>query len=91
MVLTSRKNAWKKISIFPLRYYANCVSTTVTVLVRVTLKVSISFIVALYIACLGIYNIQENKFPLHRNHPNTITKFSMLVFTLDIVAVYSDK
>jgi len=31
-VLTSQKNAWKKIFIFPLRYYANFVSTTVTVL-----------------------------------------------------------
>jgi len=29
----SRKNAWKKILIFPLRYYANCVSTTLTVLI----------------------------------------------------------
>jgi hypothetical protein len=25
VVLTSRKNAWKQIFIFPLRYYANCV------------------------------------------------------------------
>jgi hypothetical protein len=33
VVLTLRKNAWKKISIFPLRYYANCVSTTLTVLI----------------------------------------------------------
>ena len=32
-VLTSRRNAWKKIFIFPLRYYANCVSTTLTVLI----------------------------------------------------------
>jgi hypothetical protein len=32
--------------IFPVRYYANCVSTTLTVLI--TLKVSISFIVTLY-------------------------------------------
>jgi hypothetical protein len=32
-VLTSRKNAWEKISISPLRYYANCVSTTLTVLI----------------------------------------------------------
>jgi hypothetical protein len=45
-VLTSRKNAWKQIFIFPLRHYANCVSTTLTVLI--TLKVSISFIVTLY-------------------------------------------
>ena len=30
---TSRKNAWKKIFIFPLRYYTNCVSTTLTVLI----------------------------------------------------------
>jgi hypothetical protein len=47
VVLTSRKNAWKQILIFPVRYYANCVSTTVTVLI--TLKVSISFIVILYV------------------------------------------
>jgi hypothetical protein len=33
VVLTARKNAWKKFSIFPLRYYANCVSTTLTVLI----------------------------------------------------------
>jgi len=33
VVLTSRKNAWKKIFIFPLGYYANCVSTTLTVLI----------------------------------------------------------
>ena len=32
MVLTSRKNAWEKISI-SLRYYANCVFTTLTVLI----------------------------------------------------------
>ena len=31
-VLTSRKNAWEKTSI-SLRYYANCVSTTLTVLI----------------------------------------------------------
>jgi hypothetical protein len=37
VVLTSRKNAWKQIFIFPLRYYANCVSTTLTGLI--TLKV----------------------------------------------------
>jgi hypothetical protein len=46
VVLTSRKNAWKQILIFPRRYYANCVSTTLTVLL--TLKVSISFVVILY-------------------------------------------
>jgi hypothetical protein len=45
MVLTSRKNAWKQIFIFPLRYYANCVSTALTVLIT---KVSTSFIVTLY-------------------------------------------
>jgi hypothetical protein len=39
--------AWKQICIFPLRYYENCVSTTLTVLIM--LKVSISFIVILYI------------------------------------------
>jgi len=33
VVLTSRKNAWKKIFIFPLRYYANCVSTMLMVLI----------------------------------------------------------
>jgi len=44
-----------------------------------------------HISCLGIYNIQDNKFPLRRNHSYTFTKFSLLVFTLDIVAVYSDK
>ena len=27
------KNAWKKMFIFPLRYYANCVSTTLTVFI----------------------------------------------------------
>jgi len=33
-VLTSRKNAWKKkMFIFLLRYYVNCVSTTLTVLI----------------------------------------------------------
>jgi hypothetical protein len=47
MVLTSLKNAWKQIFIFPLRYNANCVSTALTVLI--TLKVSVSFIVTLYI------------------------------------------
>jgi hypothetical protein len=47
VVLMSRKNAWKQIFIFPVRYYANCVSTTVTVLI--TLKLSVSFIVTLYI------------------------------------------
>jgi hypothetical protein len=47
VVLTSRKNARKQMFIFPLRYYANCVSTTLTVLI--TFKVSISFIVNLYI------------------------------------------
>jgi hypothetical protein len=45
VVLTSRKNVWKLIFILPLRYYANCVSTTLTALI--TLKVSISFIVTL--------------------------------------------
>jgi hypothetical protein len=33
VVLTSRKNAWKKIFIFPLRYYTNCVSTVLKVLI----------------------------------------------------------
>ena len=33
MMLTSRKNVWKKIFIFPLCYYTNCVSTTQTVLI----------------------------------------------------------
>ena len=33
VVLTSRKKAWKKVFIFPVRYCANCVSTTVTVLI----------------------------------------------------------
>jgi hypothetical protein len=47
-VLTSRNNSWKQIFIFPLRYYANCVSTTLTVLI--TLKVFISFIVIPYIS-----------------------------------------
>jgi hypothetical protein len=47
VALMSRKNAWKEIFMFPVRYYANCVSTTLTVLI--TLKVSISFIVTLYI------------------------------------------
>jgi hypothetical protein len=28
-----RKNAWKKIFVFAARYYANCVSTTLTVLI----------------------------------------------------------
>ena len=45
----------------------------------------------MYISCLAIYNIQENTFLLHRNHFNTITKFNLLVFTLVIIAVYSDK
>jgi len=31
--LTSQKNAWKKIFIFPIRYYTNCVSATLTVLI----------------------------------------------------------
>jgi hypothetical protein len=44
-----------------------------------------------HISYLGIYNIQDKKFLLHRNHSNTVKKFSLLVFTLDIVAVYSDK
>jgi hypothetical protein len=47
VVLTSRKNAWKQILISPLRYYANCVSTTLTVLM--SLKASVSFVVTLYI------------------------------------------
>jgi hypothetical protein len=46
VVLTSQKNAWKQIFIFPLRFYTNCVSTTLMVLKM--LKVSISFIVTLY-------------------------------------------
>ena len=46
--LASRKNAWKKKIIFPLRYYANCVSTTVTVLLLRNVEVSISFIVIWY-------------------------------------------
>jgi hypothetical protein len=46
VVLTSRKNAWKQIFIFPLRCYANCVSTKLAVLI--TLKVPISFTVTLY-------------------------------------------
>jgi hypothetical protein len=41
----------KKI-IFPLRYYANCVSTTLTVFIK--LKVSISFRVTLYIIIIII-------------------------------------
>jgi hypothetical protein len=41
VVLTSRKNAWKQIFIFPVHNYANCVSTTLTVLI--TLKVSYLF------------------------------------------------
>jgi hypothetical protein len=40
------KECLKTIFVFPLRYYANRVSTTLTVLV--TLKASISFIVTLY-------------------------------------------
>jgi hypothetical protein len=60
VVLTSRKNAWKQIFVFPLRYYANCVSITLTVLV--TLKVSISFIVTLYLDTL--YKGRQN-FCLH--------------------------
>jgi hypothetical protein len=42
----SRKNAWKQIYIFPLRYNTTCVPTSLTVLI--TLKVSTSFIVTLY-------------------------------------------
>ena len=33
MVLTSRNDAWKKILIFPLHYYANCESTMLMVLI----------------------------------------------------------
>jgi hypothetical protein len=40
------KECLEQILIYPLHYYANCVSTTLTVLI--TLKVSISFIVTLY-------------------------------------------
>jgi hypothetical protein len=50
VVLTSRKNAWKQILIFPLRYYANFVFTTLRVLI--TLKVFISFSVTLYFIML---------------------------------------
>jgi hypothetical protein len=55
MVLMSRKNAWKQIFNFPLHYYANCVSTTLTVLIR--LKVSISFIVP----CITMHGQQNIK------------------------------
>jgi hypothetical protein len=46
VVMTSRNNARKQTFIFPLRYYANCVSTMLTVFIM--LKGSISFIVTLY-------------------------------------------
>jgi hypothetical protein len=52
VVLTSLKNAWKQIFIFPLRYYANCVSTTLTAFI--TLKVSISFVVTLHSVFNGV-------------------------------------
>jgi hypothetical protein len=58
VVPTSWKNARKQIFVFPLRYYANCVSTTLTVLIM--LKVSISFIVTLYFAH---HNINSHTFP----------------------------
>jgi hypothetical protein len=54
VLLTSRMNAWKQIFIFPLRYYANCVSTTLTFLL--TLKVSISFTVTVCVCvCVCVY------------------------------------
>jgi hypothetical protein len=59
VVLTSQKNAWKQILIFPLRYYANCVSTTLTVLI--TLKVFTSFIVTLYLSRSGITCLKFSK------------------------------
>jgi hypothetical protein len=33
VVVTSQMNAWKQVFMFPLRYYANCISTTLTVLI----------------------------------------------------------
>jgi hypothetical protein len=48
VVLTSLNNAWKQIFIFALRCYANCVFATLTVLIK--LKLTISFIVTLYLA-----------------------------------------
>jgi hypothetical protein len=47
VVLTLRKNACKQIVISPLLYYENCVSTSLTVFI--TFKVSIWFIVTMYI------------------------------------------
>jgi hypothetical protein len=44
-----------------------------------------------HIVCLGIYNIQENEFLLRRDHSNTATKLSLRVFTLNVMAVGSDK
>jgi hypothetical protein len=87
MVLTSWTNAWKQIFIFPLRYYANCVSNMPTVLI--TLKVSISFIVTSYPRCnyiilpfisrtlhvLGIH---------HAHHQEYITVSAVVAMTYDL-------
>jgi hypothetical protein len=55
VVLTSRKNVWIQIFIFPLRYYANCMFTMLTVLI--TLKMSTSFIVTLYCVMRTLLNL----------------------------------
>jgi hypothetical protein len=70
VVLTSRKNAWKQILIFPLRDYAKCVCTTLTVLI--TLKVSISFIVTLYFIIFLIYIQGVYNFIPKTNHVSRV-------------------
>jgi hypothetical protein len=75
VVLTSRETN----SMFPLRYYANCVSTMLTVLI--TLKVSICFIVILYMN--EQIDIQPSLLP---NAYNYLTEVHL--FVMNITAAY---
>ena len=62
VVLTSRKNAWKNNFISPLRYYPNCVSTTVTVLIlRNVESVFLLYVVTLYTQYWTAYDIETHK------------------------------
>ena len=75
MVLTSRKNAWQKIFIFPLRYYAKCVSTTVTGLILRNVE-SVYFFYSMYIYIyiyIYIYNIYS-AVPFYENLKNAYLK-----------------
>ena len=60
MGLTSRMNAWKKFFIFPLRYCANCVSTTVKVLAVRNVE-SVYFFYSNPVFCLDVEKMRTGK------------------------------